>query len=201
MGTARRNRAAEARRRTASPPSPPVPARLLPVVTLRVISRGECERVLARNVVGRIAFAHQGHARIAPATYVYANGWLYARADRALRRAIHHNRWVAVEVAEIQSVTDWQSVVVRGACYATSPNRAAAGDAGMAEGRALLRDTVPEMSREGQTVPFATAIFRVHVDELTGYRATSSAAPREPVATERSSRPRRTRPASPRRNQ
>jgi nitroimidazol reductase NimA-like FMN-containing flavoprotein (pyridoxamine 5'-phosphate oxidase superfamily) len=163
------------------------------------MSRGECETVLARNVVGRIAFAHQGHVNVVPATYVYAAGWLYARADRALRTAIRHNRWVAVEVAEIEGVSVWRSVVVRGACYATSPNSVAAGDAAMAGGMALLRDKVPEMSREGQTIPFATAIVRVHVDELPGYRATSSAAPRESVAPVRSSRLRGTQPTPPRR--
>lgn len=84
------------RRRVA--PAPP---------SLRVLSCGECEALLARNVVGRIAFAHRHHVDVSPAICVDSGGWLFVRADRALRTAIRHNRWIAVEVAEIQGVSDW----------------------------------------------------------------------------------------------
>lgn len=198
MRTARQQGAAARRLGAASAAIPPRTAGS-PGPSLRRLSHGECEAVLARNVVGRIAVANRGHVDIAPTSYVYADGWLYARADRALRSAIRHNRWVAVEVAEIQGVSDWRSVVARGACYGTSPNGCAGGEAATAAGVALLRDRVPEMSREGQTMPIAVAIFRVHVDELTGCRATSPAALRKPVASVRSSEPRGAPPAPPRR--
>jgi nitroimidazol reductase NimA-like FMN-containing flavoprotein (pyridoxamine 5'-phosphate oxidase superfamily) len=129
--------------------------------------------VLARNMVGRIAFAHRGHVNIAPMLYVFVDGWLYARADAAMRAAIRRNRWVAVEVAEVKRVSDWQSVVVRGACYSTTEDRSMADDAS-AQGIAHLRSKVPEMSSPGTTVRFRTAIYRVHVDELIGYSARSS---------------------------
>jgi cold shock CspA family protein/nitroimidazol reductase NimA-like FMN-containing flavoprotein (pyridoxamine 5'-phosphate oxidase superfamily) len=169
--------------------------------SLRILSVGECEALLTRNAVGRIAFAHRGCVNIFPANYVYADGWLYARADFALGMAIAHNGWVAVEVAEVRSVSDWQSVVVRGACYATSPNKFVPGDAAMAAGVALLRDRVPEMSREGETMPISTAIFRVHADEIIGCRAASSAVATEPVRIVRPARPRSSLPMTLRRNQ
>jgi nitroimidazol reductase NimA-like FMN-containing flavoprotein (pyridoxamine 5'-phosphate oxidase superfamily) len=124
-------------------------------------------------MVGRIAFAHRGHVNIAPMLYVFVDGWLYARADAAMRAAIRRNRWVAVEVAEVKDVADWQSVVVRGACYSTTEDRSTA-DHAIADGIAQLRSRVPEMSRPGSAVRFRTAIYRVHVDELTGYGARSS---------------------------
>jgi len=139
--------------------------------SLRVLSRGECEALLARNVVGRIAFAHRCHVDVSPANYVYSGGWLFARADRALRTAIRHNRWVAVEVAEIQGVSNWQSVVVRGSCYATSPTGIALSGVATAGGVAPLCERIPEMSREDQSVPIGTAIFRVHADEMIGPRS------------------------------
>jgi nitroimidazol reductase NimA-like FMN-containing flavoprotein (pyridoxamine 5'-phosphate oxidase superfamily) len=146
----------------------------LPAAVLRALSPRQCEALLARNMVGRIAFAHRGQVNIAPMLYVFADGLLYARADAAMRTAIRHNRWVAVEVAEVKGVSDWQSVVVRGACYSTTAGRTTA-DAAIPDAIAHLRSKVPEMSRPGSTARFQTAIYRVHVDELTGIRARSSA--------------------------
>ena len=157
-----------------------VPARVvrLQAASLSLLDRSECEAVLARNIVGRIAFAHHNHVNISPATYVYADGWLFARADAALRVALRHNRWVAVEVAEVTDVSAWQSVVVRGACYATSRSGSAAEGATIARGVALLRSHAPEMSWAGGKAPFSTTIFRVHADEVTGYRCANSGSTR-----------------------
>jgi nitroimidazol reductase NimA-like FMN-containing flavoprotein (pyridoxamine 5'-phosphate oxidase superfamily) len=142
-------------------------------VVLRPLSPRRSEAVLARNSVGRIAFAHRGHVNIAPMLYVFIDGWLYARADAALRIAIRHNRWVAVEVAEVSGVSEWRSVVARGACHSTTARGSTAGDA-LAAGIERLRNRIPEMSRPGRGAPFRTAIYRVHVDELTGYAARPS---------------------------
>ena len=149
------------------------PVRRLPAAVLRPLSPRRCEAVLARNTVGRIAFAHHGHVNIAPMLYVFVDGWLYARADAAMRAAIRHNRWVAVEVAEVKGVSDWNSVVARGACYSTTEGGSTTDDA-IAHGVARLRSKVPEMSLPGSAARSRTAIYRVHVDELTGYSARSS---------------------------
>jgi nitroimidazol reductase NimA-like FMN-containing flavoprotein (pyridoxamine 5'-phosphate oxidase superfamily) len=135
---------------------------------LRALSARQCEALLARNPVGRVAFAHRGHVNIAPMLYVFVDGWLYARADAAMRTAIRHNRWVAVEVAEVKGVSDWRSVVARGACYSTTTGGSTADDA-VADGVKRLRSQLPEMVRPGGGARFRTAIYRVHVDELTGY--------------------------------
>jgi uncharacterized protein len=149
------------------------PGGRLPAAVLQALSPRQCEALLARNMVGRVAFAHRGQVNIAPMLYVFADGWLYARADAAMRAAIRHNRWVAVEVAEVKSVSDWQSVVVHGACYSTTAGGGTA-DAAIPDAIAHLRSKVPEMSRAGSAARFRTAIYRVHVDELTGYRARPS---------------------------
>lgn len=182
MTSARRYKSVEPRRSAASAAVPAGGVRP-PAPYVRSLSRRECEALLARNVVGRIAFAHRGRVDIAPTNYVYTAGWLFARADAAMRTAINQNRWVAVEVAEVSGVSDWQSVVVHGACYTASPTGSAAADAAIRRGTALLLTKVPAMSRSRQApAPFPTTIFRVHVDELTGWRATSSRAPLRPVS-------------------
>jgi nitroimidazol reductase NimA-like FMN-containing flavoprotein (pyridoxamine 5'-phosphate oxidase superfamily) len=167
--------------------TPAAAVRRLPAAVLRPLSPGRCEAVLARNMVGRIAFAHRGHVNIAPMLYVLVDGWLYARADAAMRSAIRHNRWVAVEVAEVKSVSDWNSVVARGACYSTTEGGSTSDDA-IAQGIAHLRSEVPEMSLPGSAVRFRTAIYRVHIDELTGYSARSSRQDREGPARRAGSR-------------
>jgi nitroimidazol reductase NimA-like FMN-containing flavoprotein (pyridoxamine 5'-phosphate oxidase superfamily) len=159
------------------------PAERLPAAVLRALSPRQCEALLARNMVGRIAFAHRGQVNIAPMLYVFVDGWLYARADAAMRVAIRHNRWVAVEVAEVRGVSDWQSVVVRGACYSTTAGGSTA-DAAIPDAIAHLRSQIPEMSRPGSGAPFRTTIYRVHVDELTGYTAHASRPRRERRAAE-----------------
>jgi uncharacterized protein len=172
-----RKSGARARMEKADRPSPP--GERLPAAVLRALSPRQCEALLARNMVGRIAFAHRGQVNIAPMLYVFVDGWLYARADAALRVAIRHNRWVAVEVAEVRNVSDWQSVVVRGACYSTTGGRSTA-DAAISDAIAHLRSKVPEMSRPESTARFRTAIYRVHVDQLTGYSTRPSRRERGP---------------------
>jgi uncharacterized protein len=163
---------------------PAAPVGRLPAAVLRPLSPRRCEAVLARNSVGRIAFAHRRQVNIAPMLYVFVDGWLYARADAAMRTAIRHNRWVAVEVAEVTGVSEWQSVVARGACYSTTDVGSTA-DRALAEGIARLRSRIPEMSRPGSGARFRTAIYRVHVDELTGYSARPSRAGTAAGATRR----------------
>lgn len=170
MTTARTSRSAGRRQKT-GPAATPASAVRPPTASLQLLDRRACEAILARNSVGRIAFAHHDHVNISPATYVYADGWLFARADATLRGALRQNRWVAVEVAEVTGVAEWQSVVIRGACYATSLSGSATEDATIARGVALLRGQVPKMSRAGGEAPFSTTIFRLHADEMTGYRA------------------------------
>jgi uncharacterized protein len=166
-----RKTGARARMRKADRPVPP--AERLPAAVLRTLSPRQCEALLARNMVGRIAFAHRGQVNIAPMLYIFVDGWLYARADAAMRTALQHNRWVAVEVAEVKGVADWQSVVVRGACYSTMGGGSTA-DVAVSDAIAQLRRKLPEMSRPGSGARFRTAIYRVHVDQLTGYSARSS---------------------------
>jgi nitroimidazol reductase NimA-like FMN-containing flavoprotein (pyridoxamine 5'-phosphate oxidase superfamily) len=160
------------RSRTREPELVP-PAGRVPAAVLRPLSSRRCVAVLARNTVARIAFAHRAQVNIAPMLYVFVDGWLYARADAAMRTAIRHNRWVAVEVAEVTGVSEWQSVVARGACYSTT-DAGSTDDHAVAEGIARLRNRIPEMSRPGSGARFRTAIYRVHVDELTGYSARPS---------------------------
>ena len=91
---------------------------------LAVLARSrECEDILARNNVGRIAFALQDRVSIIPVNYVYADGCIYGRtAAGGKLREILRNRRIAFEVDEHTQLFEWRSVVVRGPLYLLDPS-------------------------------------------------------------------------------
>ena len=82
------------------------------------LSRDESVALLARNHVGRLAFTFHDRVDIEPISYVYVDGWLYARTSPGTKLdTVHHHPWVAFEIDEIRGRLDWRSVVVRGTIY------------------------------------------------------------------------------------
>src|ERR1700680_2898471 len=85
---------------------------------IKELRRDEMEALLARNNIGRLAYAFADRVDIEPIHYVYADGWIYGRTSRGAKlETIQHNRWVAFEVDEVRGLFDWRSVVVRGCVY------------------------------------------------------------------------------------
>src|SRR5438105_5401 len=77
-----------------------------------VLDRAGCEALLARQRVGRLAFAFHDRVDIEPIHYAYEDGWLYGRTSHGSKLAtVLHNPWVAFEVDEVRSHFDWESVV------------------------------------------------------------------------------------------
>src|SRR4029453_12518224 len=152
------------------------------VSVLTVLSRPECEALLARNIVGRIAFADRAHVDIVPISYVFIEGWLYARADAPMRTAIRRNRWVAVEVAEVRDVRRWQSVVVRGACYPVRGTGPPRGDASAGPGVDLLYAKVRAIAPPGIDMAAAAIIYRIHAARVRGLKAAPSRSSRTLLA-------------------
>jgi len=142
--------------------------------SFRALSREECDELLERNNVGRIAFTFHDRVDIEPVHYVYSGGWLHGRTSTGTKIAtLLHHPWVAFEVDEVRGIFDWQSVVVHGAVYIPevdgSPSDLAAYDATLA----LVRELVPEALSPDDPTPARQVLFRIHVDEVTG-RASSS---------------------------
>ena len=88
----------------------------------RELSREECNTILSRNHVGRIAFSFHDHVDIEPINFSYEEDWIYGRtADGTKLRTLAHNRWVAFEMDEVIAMSDWRSVVIKGALYILEP--------------------------------------------------------------------------------
>lgn len=141
---------------------------------IRDLKRDECDALLARHNVGRIAYASGARVDIEPINYVYADGWIYCRTSRGTKSAIlAHHRWAAFEVDEIDGVFDWRSVVVHGSVYFLDSDSPAVDHHAFAHGVELLRTLVPGTGTADDPAPLRLVVLRLHLDEVTGRAATS----------------------------
>jgi uncharacterized protein len=141
----------------------------------RALERAEIEEILARNHVGRIAFARENQIEILPVHYVYADQWLYGRTSPGGKlHEVAENWWpVAFEVDEIEGMFDWRSVVVKGGLYTMSSEGAAWEREAWMTGVGLLRKLIPDALREDDPVPMRTTLFRIAVQDVTGREAST----------------------------
>ena len=138
----------------------------------RRLSQIECEQMLARNNVGRVAFTLHDRVDIEPINYVFDSGWIYGRTSHGTKLStIAHHPWVAFEVDEVKGLFQWQSVVVKGSFYLVEPDTAVSRDPAFTRGVDLLRALIPETLTAGDPTPFRTTVFRIHLDEVTGRAA------------------------------
>jgi hypothetical protein len=132
------------------------------------LTRKEAEDLLTRNHVGRLAFSFHDRVDIEPISYVFSGDWLYARTAPGTKLAIvKHHPWVAFEVDEVRSRTDWRSVVVHGTIYFLDPN----SDADRADHETavrILRSADADALTSADATPQRQVLFRIHVDEVVG---------------------------------
>jgi nitroimidazol reductase NimA-like FMN-containing flavoprotein (pyridoxamine 5'-phosphate oxidase superfamily) len=157
------------RARAAESQSPLVPA---PAPEIRTMERAECEALLRRNHVGRVAFAFDRRVEILPIHYVFEDGWLYGRTSPGGKVDMwKHSRWVAFEVDEVRALFDWASVVVHGSLYLLSPDETKAGAAEWERAVQLLRRLLPDTGGMHDPVPHRNIVFRIHADHVDGRMA------------------------------
>ena len=149
----------------------------VPSPTFRSLSHAECDALLARNHVGRIAFVLRDRVDIQPIHYAYEAGWLFGRTSEGGKlMTLAHNHWLAFEVDEVRGVFDWQSVVVHGTFHRIDPDGPPAERGAAARAVHLLREIVPETYTAGDPAAFRTVLFRISIGEVTGRAASSVAA-------------------------
>lgn len=147
--------------------------------SFRELSRAECDELLTRNHVGRVAFTFHDRVDLEPVHYVYAEGWLHGRTAPGAKIAVlRHHPWVAFEVDEVEGLFDWRSVVVHGSVYLPEADGSPADREAYASTLAHIRDLSPTALTIGDPAPERLLPFRIHVDGITGRAAsTDSAAP------------------------
>ena len=149
--------------------------------TFRSLSTDECDALLSRNHVGRVAFAFRDRVDIQPIHYVFANGSLLGRtSDGAKLVTLEHNRWLAFEVDEVRGLFEWQSVVVQGTFRRLDPHGVAAERDDAARAIEALRVLLPETHTDDDPVAFRTVLFEIVIRETTGRTAIPGHAPSRP---------------------
>ena len=156
-------REAKATRHPARRPNPSIGP------TFRTLDKTECERILSRNHVARVAFSFRDKVDIEPVHYVYDHGAMFGRTSPGSKlTTLAHNQWLAVEVDEVDGLFDWRSVVVHGSFHVVSPEVPGAESEAWARGVELLRALIPETGTADDPVPFRSIVFQIQVDSMTG---------------------------------
>jgi nitroimidazol reductase NimA-like FMN-containing flavoprotein (pyridoxamine 5'-phosphate oxidase superfamily) len=139
----------------------------------RSLDRAEIDALLARNHVGRLAYAHGRRVEVQPVHYVYADGWLYGRTSEGAKvEAIGQGWWpVAFEVDEVDDLFRWRSVVVHGGFYMIPAEGAEWEMKEREKAIHLLRSLIPETFTETDPTPFRSLLFRIAVQEASGREA------------------------------
>lgn len=136
---------------------------------IRDLTRVECEELLQRNHVGRIAFAFRGKVDIEPIHFVFADQAIYVRTTHGTKLSVlAHHPWVAFEVDEIDGPFDWKSVVVKGTVYpvekADIPQLAKSYE----HARDVLQAVMPAAFTADDPAPQRSIILRIHIHEWEG---------------------------------
>ena len=142
--------------------------------SFRELTRAECDSLLKRNRVGRIAFTFRDLVDIEPVHYVYANGWLHGRTSPGTKLAtLRHHPWIAFEVDETSGLYDWRSVIVHGVVHFPDRDGSASDGEAYESTLGLIRKLEPLALEAGDPTPQRQVLFRIHVDEVTGRAATT----------------------------
>jgi nitroimidazol reductase NimA-like FMN-containing flavoprotein (pyridoxamine 5'-phosphate oxidase superfamily) len=139
---------------------------------MRSLTRPESEALLRRHNVGRIAFTDGRRVDIEPIGYVYDDGAIYGRAAPGTRMtALHKWPWVAFEVDEIRSPTDWESVVVKGTVYIVEQGQAMPMREHYERALRVVRSVMPDALTDRDPIPARNILFRIQVDDMAGRSA------------------------------
>ncbi len=129
----------------------------------------DCQSILRRNNIGRVAFALQDRVSVLPVHYVYEDGWIYGRtASGGRMRDLLRKRRVAFEVDEHTQLFEWHSVVVRGPLYLLDPGTSPAERCTYARAVARFRRLVPAALAASEPIPFRDQLFRIRAVEISG---------------------------------
>lgn len=136
----------------------------------RDLTATECQELLARNKIGRIAFSFHDRVDIQPIHYVSDGQWIFARTSSGAKLAtMLHNPWCAFEVDEVRDTFDWSSVVIKGTFSILDPKVGSLHTYQRAD--VLLRQAIPGTFTPQDPVAHRDVIIGIFARETTGRMA------------------------------
>ncbi|MBL0173135.1 MAG: pyridoxamine 5'-phosphate oxidase family protein [Gemmatimonadaceae bacterium] len=128
--------------------------------TIHHLDRADCEALLRRHHVGRLAFTFHDRVDIEPIHYVFEDGHIFGRTKFGTKVSVlAHHPWVAFEVDEVDGLHAWQSVVVHGQIVFPDPEGAPVEHRQYARGVATLRHLVPSAFTSHDPTPDRDLVF------------------------------------------
>jgi nitroimidazol reductase NimA-like FMN-containing flavoprotein (pyridoxamine 5'-phosphate oxidase superfamily) len=125
--------------------------------------------LLMRHHVGRLAFTFHDRVDIEPISYLFNDGWVYARTSPGTKLSIvRHNPWVAFEVDEVEGRFDWRSVVIHGTIYFLDPRGGDDDREAYAAALGLMRTVDADVLTAADSAPHRSTLFRIHADQIIG---------------------------------
>jgi len=144
----------------------------------RVLPRKDCESLLVRNSVGRVAFVRGNRVDIIPIHYVFENGVVCGRTARGTRleeASLNFNdSWpVAFETDEVDELFQWRSVVVHGNLHAAAQDDAEwqRNTREWEETMRAFRTLMPDAFTAKDPTRFRDILIRIDAAEVSGREA------------------------------
>ncbi|PTX62275.1 hypothetical protein C8N46_103375 [Kordia periserrulae] len=145
---------------------------------IKVLNPAERQKILAENYIGHLAYIYQNRPFIAPITYYFdkeRNIIIGYSAEGHKIKAMRKVNNVAMEVAEIDSVNHWNTIVVHGEYEELEGSTAKAylHDFSLGVKDLIIRkeqrklDFINEFSSKIYKDDFPV-IFLIRIDEITG---------------------------------
>ena len=154
------------------------------------MSEHECRTALKRASFGRLACAHDNRPYITPTYFASEGHYIYGSATLGQKiEWMRANPHVCVEIDELASHDEWTSVIVFG-CYEELPdtlgNKAVRARALELLQRRPLWWEPAYVSASHRDLPHSTTpiSYRIHIDQITGHRATPDLVEGRTVATD-----------------
>jgi nitroimidazol reductase NimA-like FMN-containing flavoprotein (pyridoxamine 5'-phosphate oxidase superfamily) len=143
-----------------------------------VMNDEQIEQVLRRELVGRVACHAQGRTYVVPVIYAYDGGSIYGHSNDGMKiRMLRANPEVCFEVDHVESITNWQSVILWGRFQELEGEQATRAEQLLVERiKPLLLDRVKRSlyrlgdgeDAQGPMVEQRAVVYRIAVAERTG---------------------------------
>lgn len=148
-------------------------------MVIREMGEDECRDMLARVNFGRLACARDNQPYVVPVYFSYDGRHLYGFSVLGQKiEWMRANPLVCLEVDESASREKWTSVIVFGRYEELPDTPEFAADRARAHEALHKRSmwweyaTVPGAEWRRKADPFVPVVYRIHIDRMTGHRAT-----------------------------
>jgi nitroimidazol reductase NimA-like FMN-containing flavoprotein (pyridoxamine 5'-phosphate oxidase superfamily) len=142
------------------------------------LGKSKCRSLLSNNYIGHLAYIYKNRPFVLPITYFYddsTNALIGYSGNGHKINALRIDNGVSVEVAEIDSIDTWKSVLVEGTFYEFEGSTAKISLHKFCEG---VKETIRK--KEGRDLKFLSEfsskifkegppiVFKIKIEELTG---------------------------------